>query len=263
MIREMATRSLHESPQGKHQNLASRIDTKKPPFETAELNKELVAFFEQPLESPHRLRLIDCTWGVYAFYDYDGEPIYVGQSKEKLSGRIRRHLTNRRTDAVAMSVLDPFEVYAIEVWPLPDLQKQLGRSASKEAKIKAAAYLNDLEAAVYFHCLEQSSFGAVLNEKLPQKQNDVPLPQSYKRIVVNEQVKALRDHPDTRIARRAATIARLAAVISERTVKPGLRRTLHIQAQRLEKLASERLKVFSATIAAEDKAPSPADADEN
>ena len=23
----------------------------------------------------------DCQWGVYAFYDYDGEPIYVGQPR--------------------------------------------------------------------------------------------------------------------------------------------------------------------------------------
>lgn len=250
----MEPNSSPKPKKGNRPEPSSRIATKKPPFETEELNKELVAFFEQPLGKPHNLRLIDCTWGAYAFYDYDEEPIYVGQSKEKLSGRIRRHLTNRRTDAVAMSVLDPFEVYAIEVWPLVDLQKQLGNNPSKEDKIKATAYLNDLEAAVYFHCLERSSFGAVLNEKLPQKQNDIPLPKSYKRVVVNDQVKALRDHPDTRIARRAATIARLAAIISERSVKPGLRRTLHIQAQRLEKLAAERLTIFSATIAAEDKA---------
>lgn len=250
----MASSSSSKSSKDKSLSAVSRITTRQPPFETTELNKELVAFFQQPLGKPYDLRLIDCTWGAYAFFDYDGEPIYVGQSKEKLSGRIRRHLTNRRTDAVAMSVLDPFEVYSIEVWPLPDLQKQLGRNPSKEAKTKATTYLNDLEAAVYFHCLEKSSFGAVLNEKLPQKQNDVPLPPSYKRVVVNDQVKALRDHPDTRIARRAATIARLAAIISERTVKPGLRRTLHVQAQRLEKLAAERFKVFSASIAADDQA---------
>ena len=59
--------------------------------------------------------------GVYAFYDYDGEPIYVGQTEEKLSGRVSRNLTNQRTDAVAMNVLDPFEVAYIEVWPLDDL----------------------------------------------------------------------------------------------------------------------------------------------
>ena len=55
--------------------------------------------------------------GVYAFYDCDGEPTYVGQTKERLRNRIRRHLTNQSTDAVAMSVLDPFEVAEIEMWP--------------------------------------------------------------------------------------------------------------------------------------------------
>jgi len=41
----------------------------------------------------------DCTRGVYLFVDYDGEPIYVGQTKEQLRVRIRRHITNQRTDA--------------------------------------------------------------------------------------------------------------------------------------------------------------------
>ena len=59
----------------------------------------------------------DCTRGVYVFYDYDSEPIYVGRTEEQLRVRIRRHLTNQRTDAVAMSVLDPFEVAEIEMWP--------------------------------------------------------------------------------------------------------------------------------------------------
>ena len=43
--------------------------------------------------------------GVYTFYDYDGEPIYVGQTKESIRSRIGRHLTNQRTDAVAMNVI--------------------------------------------------------------------------------------------------------------------------------------------------------------
>lgn len=60
--------------------------------------------------------------GVYAFYDYDGEPIYVGQTTERVRTRIRRHLTNQRTDAVAMNVLDPFEVAEIEIWPFFELQ---------------------------------------------------------------------------------------------------------------------------------------------
>ena len=57
--------------------------------------------------------------GVYVFYDYDGEPIYVGQTTERLRTRIRRHLTNQRTDAVAMNVLDPFEVCLLYTSPSP------------------------------------------------------------------------------------------------------------------------------------------------
>ena len=67
---------------------------------------------------PDRRTVGSHTWGIYAFYDYDGEPIYVGQTFEGLASRIGRHLTNQRTDAVAMNVLDPFEVAEIRVWPL-------------------------------------------------------------------------------------------------------------------------------------------------
>ena len=48
--------------------------------------------------------------GVYAFYDYDKEPIYVGQTWETFGDRIGRHLTGQRSDVVANRLLDPFEV---------------------------------------------------------------------------------------------------------------------------------------------------------
>ena len=47
---------------------------------------------------------------MYAFFDCDVEPIYVGQAIEVLRGRVGRHLTDRRSDAVGKCVLDPFEV---------------------------------------------------------------------------------------------------------------------------------------------------------
>lgn len=70
-------------------------------------------------------------FGVYAFYDYDGEPIYVGQTNEQLRVRVRRHLTNQRTDAVAMRVLDIFEVAELEVWPLWELEGETDRAVAK------------------------------------------------------------------------------------------------------------------------------------
>ena len=95
----------------------------------------------------------------YAFFDYDGEPIYVGQTNERLRTRIRRHLTNQRTDAVAMSVLDPFEVFEIEVWPLPQFQE------SNRADQAARQHLDALERLITERAVEGSQFKAILNEK--------------------------------------------------------------------------------------------------
>jgi GIY-YIG catalytic domain len=177
-------------------------------------------------------------FGVYAFYDYDGEPVYVGQTNESLRQRIGRHLTNQRTDAVAMSVLDPFEVAEIEVWPLWELQDESSGNMSAKEK------LNQLEYTVYQKVLEKSDFKAVLNEKPPTETDTVKLPPSHRSRVVPADLYEDRKHPDVRIARRATTIASLARVISERQVSPGLRRTLLTQARRLERLADKRLRDF-------------------
>ncbi|MBM2812062.1 MAG: nuclease family protein [Chloroflexi bacterium] len=173
-------------------------------------------------------------FGVYAFYDYDGEPIYVGQTQELLRTRIRRHLTNQRTDAVAMNVLDPFEVLDVEMWPLFHLEEIAD-------KLEVARFLNAAEYTVFQQVLVASSFGAVLNEKDVAKTGLVQLPDSFRGRIVPPDVYDLRKHPDVRIARRASTIASLARVISEREVSNGLRRTLVTQARRLERLARERL----------------------
>src|SRR5579872_1340933 len=96
-------------------------------------------------------------YGVYAFYDYDGEPIYVGQTQESLRQRIGRHLTNQRTDAVAMNVLDPFEVAEIEVWPLFELQtvKKKARNKITPEYIDAIARLNSAEYTVFQNVMKR------------------------------------------------------------------------------------------------------------
>jgi hypothetical protein len=179
-------------------------------------------------------------YGVYAFYDYDSEPIYVGQSSEQLRVRIRRHLTNQRTDAVAMSVLDPFEVADIEMWPLFDLLEW--KKSGAEGESRAKEYLDRAEYTVYRQAVEKSRFKAVLNEGVIIERPLVKLPKSHKGRIVPEELFENRRHADVRIARRASTIASLARVISERDVSLGLRRTLRTQAQRLEWLARHRLE---------------------
>lgn len=183
-------------------------------------------------------RIGDAQWGVYAFFDYDGEPIYVGQTEERLRTRIRRHLTNQRTDAVAMGVLDPFEVLEVELWPL-----DLSRCSAAERKETLAR----AEYTVYRNVLRTSKLKAVLNEKAIPRKRLIKLPASVRRRIVPEDVYEIRKHPDIRIARRAAAIAALAKVISERKVSPGLRITLVTQARRLQWLAESRARELHVT----------------
>lgn len=184
-------------------------------------------------------------WGVYAFYDYDGEPIYVGQTNEKLRVRIQRHLTNQRTDAVAMRILDIFEVAEVAVWPLWEFQNvtKKGTEAFKEAQ----ARLNQCEYTAYLDAIAHSRYKAILNEKIPPKSKRCDLPTPLRMPLISDQVREEREHPDIRIARRAEAISRLAAVARERgEVSAGLRRALVVQAVRLTYLAAQRLAYVEA-----------------
>ncbi|MER7589347.1 GIY-YIG nuclease family protein [Micromonospora sp. NPDC127501] len=183
----------------------------------------------------------DARWGCYAFYDYDGEPIYVGQTNEKLRTRIRRHLTNQRTDAVAMRILDVFEVADMELWPLWEYEGLTKKADAKGYKA-ARAHLDSIEYTAYLEAIKTSRFRAILNEKIPPLSEPTALPQSKRFSLISDETRKERGHPDVRIARRAETISRLAAVAHERgEVSPGLRRVLVIQAVRLAYISAARL----------------------
>lgn len=180
----------------------------------------------------------DAKWGVYAFYDYDGEPIYVGQTNERLRTRIRRHLTNQRSDAVAMRILDVFEVAEVEIYPLWHMEN--ANAKSKDAKRELDAH----EYTAYVNAIENSRFKAILNEKIPPPSALVTLPPSLRWKLIDDEMRKERGHADIRIARRAETIARLAAVARERgEVSDGLRRVLVIQAVRLAYISAVRLAI--------------------
>ncbi len=210
------------------------------PQDVAAIRKRIRDFLNKP--GPNGRKIGNAKWGVYAFYDYDGEPIYVGQTNEMLRSRISRHLTNQRTDAVAMNVLDPFEVAEIEVWPIWELQNKKSGDAESKAILNAAEY------AVFQSVLTKSTFGAVLNEGDIAPTMPFNLPPSIRDSIIPTELYEQRKHPDVRIARRATTIAALARVISEREVSKGLRRTLKTQAQRLERLATQRYNEISGEV---------------
>jgi hypothetical protein len=148
-----------------------------------------------------------------------------------------------------MSVLDPFEVFEIEVYPL--LQYEAINAKHKDFR-NAKQHLDALEFYVHEKAKSQSKFKAVLNEKDPPKPTKkFPVPESVRGRIVSDQVKELRRHADTRTARRAQVIARLSQTIAERQVQVGLRRTLVTQAKRLNWLADERFKAMGGEGAVE------------
>jgi hypothetical protein len=210
--------------------------------ETEAVRKEIEALLATKDERGRRIGSIQ--HGVYAFYDYFGEPIYVGRTKESLGTRTRRHLTNQRTDAVAMSVLDPVEVAEVELWPF-DLK---GKSKEEiEGTLASAEY------TVKKKVVDASKLKFVLNEKDIPTAKEIKLPKSYRHRIVPSPIYETRQNPDIRIAQRAATIADLAKIIVERKVQKGLRRTLHFQAVRLQSLAKERLDQITGPIEVEGK----------
>jgi GIY-YIG catalytic domain len=206
---------------------------KKPPGEVAKIRKAIRGFFDT-IDPSTGCKIGSAKCGVYIFYDYEDEPIYVGQSVESLRGRVGRHLTGRRSDAVGKYVLDPFEVLSIEVWPMFDLEKK--GKAQKKAAVDAAEY------QVFKQALKRSEFNAILNEgEIPRPSSKITLPASWKGKIIPDDLYDERRHPDVRLARRAQTFASLARLISERAVNDDIRRTLLVQAKRLEFLADRRL----------------------
>ncbi len=134
-----------------------------------------------------------------------------------------------------MSVLDPFEVLEVEVWPLPQYQDIKGSDKF------AREQLDSLELAVFNKAIAESSFKAILNEKNPRFcSTEAPFPKSVRGRIVSDQVLQIRAHPDLRLARRALVISKLAQVIAERKVQGGLRRVLLTQSRRLAWLAETR-----------------------
>lgn len=64
------------------------------PEDVAAIRSEIRKFF--CIQDAQGNRIGSAKHGIYAFYDYDAEPIYVGQTYERLSGRVSRHLTYHR-----------------------------------------------------------------------------------------------------------------------------------------------------------------------
>lgn len=227
------------------------LTTTKLPREVDAIRKSIQAVMKLPDPQRDGATIGSAKTGIYAFFDYDGEPIYVGQTAESFSTRVGRHLTGQRSDSVAKYVLDPFEVYAIAMWSLPHITEEVkGPGPRKKA-------LLPYEYTVHETLTRQSKFKAVLNE------GDIPvaemqeLPEPVGGVIIPNEIFPDRSHPDVRIARRAQTVSLLAKNISERRVSKGLRRTLVTQTRRLVELSDRRFQAAGGEIPSEGEGDEP------
>lgn len=188
--------------------------------------------------------------GIYAYFDYDGEPIYVGQTSSAFRDRVGRHLTGQRSDAVAKFILDPFEVAEVAMWSVPAVAaaKNPNKPTEKATTAQKRILLNPYEYTVYKELEAESTFGAVLNEGVIHAAELVDPPEVVRGRIIPDELWEDRKHSDQRIARRAATISRLSQMISEREVSGGMRRTLLLQAKRLARLAEQRIREIGAEV---------------
>jgi hypothetical protein len=134
------------------------------------------------------------------------------------------------------------------MWSIPEIAEARnptdpGKAATTPMKRKL---LHPYEYTVYKQLEEASRFKAVLNEGYIAPTELVDLPEAVCGRIIPDELWEDRKHPDVRIARRSSTIARLSQMISERQVSKGMRRTLLLQARRLQWLAAERARELGA-----------------
>ena len=152
--------------------------------------------------------------GVYALCDLDEIPIYVGQSKDGIRNRVRRHLTSARSDVIANRQLDVWEVAFVWGWP-----------------VEHAEMLDPLECHL-FHLFNDTN--TLMNGSVPEKvQLDFPMPDRIRVQLMTDEEILTRQAPERRLPRQAAQFGQLLDHILNIKDSNELHRSLTAHYQRL------------------------------
>jgi hypothetical protein len=124
--------------------------------------------------------------GVYVLCDLDRTPIYVGQSKDGIRSRVRRHLTSARSDIIANRQIDVWEIAYVMAYP-----------------VEEKGDITPLENALY-HSFNDIS--PLMNGTVPARPKvppQLPLPEQVIQVMPDEEIKDKSD-PAQRLPRQAA-----------------------------------------------------------
>ena len=161
-----------------------------------------------------QVKLVPSQIGVYSLCDLDEIPIYVGQSKDGIRQRVRRHLTSARSDVIANRQLDVWEVAFVWSWPVENV-----------------SMLDPLESHL-FHLFNDSQ--TLMNGSIPDPvQLTFPVPHQVRVQLMTETEIITRQAPERRLPRQAAQFGQLLDHILNIKDSSELHRSLTAHYQRL------------------------------
>lgn len=123
--------------------------------------------------------------GVYVLCDLDGIPIYVGQSRDGIRARVRRHLTSARSDIIANRQIDVWEIAWVLAFPEPNPEK-----------------LAELESCVFHYFNDRST---LMNGTIPARPSDdtePPAPAQRVQVMADDEIAEKLEAP-LRLPRQA------------------------------------------------------------
>jgi hypothetical protein len=129
--------------------------------------------------------------GVYVLCDLDATPIYVGQSKDGIRSRVRRHLTSARSDIIANRQIDVWEIAFVQAYP-----------------VATKVEITPLEDVLYHHFNDQSP---LMNGTVPARPTSpiaLPEPSQIVQVMSDVEIEEKLD-PVQRLPRQAAHYTQL------------------------------------------------------
>lgn len=161
--------------------------------------------------------------GVYALCDLDEIPIYVGQSKDGIRNRVRRHLTSARSDVIANRQLDVWEVAFVWGW-----------------SVEHPEMLDPLESHL-FHLFNDTN--TLMNGSVPEQvQINFQMPDRIRVQLMTDEEILTRQAPERRLPRQAAQFGQLLDHILNIKDSSELKNSLTAHYQRLSSNYEQFLK---------------------
>jgi hypothetical protein len=165
----------------------------------------------------------------------DGVPVYVGQSKKGIRGRVSRHLTSARSDIIANRQIDVWEIAWVWAYPV----------AKKEE-------ISSLEALLY-HVFNPKS--QLINGTVPPKPSsleNIPEPSQKVQVMSEAEILVKRD-PVQRLPRQAAHYAQIVGHFLEVKESKEIAKAMAAHFQRLARYHETLLGIGATAESDEDK----------